>query len=398
MTLRFGLPLLAATLAALPLLACRAAAQSDARISGPVMHDNIAVYFVHGNSAPGPVPDTLQEALAKGTVEVLETGNVRELKIRNTGDAPVFVQFGDIVKGGQQDRVLTVSMLLEPKSDPVPIGAFCVEQGRWAARGKEDAKRFALSEAIMPSRRAKIAMAVPEADLQSFARSITTAPRSVANANEPSASASPRTGAAPIEQRRISDASPGRGGGQGEVWRSVSAVQSALSATLAAPVASEASRTSLQLSLEHDRLKAAQQGYLARLEPAGLKDDDVVGVVIAVNGQVSSADVYPSNGLFRKMWPKLAKAAATEALSAKPKPVANDGSGTVGGSDTAPVAAAAPALDVVARFLADAEAGRPMERSIAGLAKLETREADKSLRLEARNASGAFVHRNYLAK
>ena len=37
-----------------------------------------AVDFAHGPSAPGPVPLTLQEALAKGSVHVVETGEVNE--------------------------------------------------------------------------------------------------------------------------------------------------------------------------------------------------------------------------------------------------------------------------------------------------------------------------------
>ena len=33
------------------------------QISGPVVHENLAVYFIHGASANGPVPLTLDEAL-----------------------------------------------------------------------------------------------------------------------------------------------------------------------------------------------------------------------------------------------------------------------------------------------------------------------------------------------
>ena len=38
------------------------------RISGPIVHDNLAIYLVHGSGAGGAAPLTLQEALAKGTV------------------------------------------------------------------------------------------------------------------------------------------------------------------------------------------------------------------------------------------------------------------------------------------------------------------------------------------
>ena len=65
----------------------------------------------------------------------------------------MFVQSGDIVKGGKQDRVLTVSLVLPPRSGRIAIAAFCVEQGRWSARGKEDVKTFAGVATAMPSPR-----------------------------------------------------------------------------------------------------------------------------------------------------------------------------------------------------------------------------------------------------
>src|SRR5215475_10509461 len=133
------------------------------RVSGPVTHANLTVYFIHGTSAPGKAPLTLEEALAKRNVEVRETGNVNQLEIENRGNEPVFIQAGDIVKGGQQDRTLMVSLLMPPKSGRIPIASFCVEQGRWSARGKEDVKTFASSSGHVPSRDMKIAMQAPAA-------------------------------------------------------------------------------------------------------------------------------------------------------------------------------------------------------------------------------------------
>jgi hypothetical protein len=152
-----------AACASLALIASSAAANADAehRLSGPVVHENLAIYFVHGAPASGPVPLTLEEALAKNTVNLRETGNVNRLEIQNVGDDEVFVQSGDIVKGGQQDRVLTVSLLLPPHSGRIPIAAFCVEKGRWFARGNEDARRFSSAAASIPTRDAKIAMKAP---------------------------------------------------------------------------------------------------------------------------------------------------------------------------------------------------------------------------------------------
>src|SRR5262244_2706714 len=156
-------PVAAAAFAALGVQSGPALAEQGVRLSGPHAHDNLAIYFVHGPSAAGPVPLTLAEAVAKGVVEVIETGRVNDLEIENRGSEQVFVQAGDIVKGGKQDRVLTVSFLLPAKSGRLPIASYCVEQGRWSARGAEDQKRFSSAGEAMPSRSALLAMAAPAA-------------------------------------------------------------------------------------------------------------------------------------------------------------------------------------------------------------------------------------------
>ncbi|MGH6814890.1 MAG: ARPP-1 family domain-containing protein, partial [Hyphomicrobiaceae bacterium] len=93
-----------------------AGANERLRISAPVVHENLTIYFVHGPSASGPVPLTLKEALLKGNFDVHETGSVTQLFVENRSDEEVFIQAGDIVKGGRQDRVLTISLVLPPKS------------------------------------------------------------------------------------------------------------------------------------------------------------------------------------------------------------------------------------------------------------------------------------------
>jgi hypothetical protein len=67
------------------------------RISGPVTHENLTVHFIHGPSAAGKVPLTLEEAMARKLVQVRETGNVNELEVENLGNDEVFIQSGDIV-------------------------------------------------------------------------------------------------------------------------------------------------------------------------------------------------------------------------------------------------------------------------------------------------------------
>ena len=324
-----------------------ALAGPDDRIRGPVVHENLAIYFIRGQSQPGPVPLTLAEALTAKLVRVHETGQVSQLSIENLGDQEVFVQAGDIVKGGQQDRVLIVSLVLPPRSGRVSIGSFCVEQGRWSGRPGEDVKTFTTATAALPSREAKLRIA--------------------------------GTPSAPVPVRGVAPgqlpASPQQG-----VWNAVAEVQQKLSRTLGAPVASPRSQTSLQLSLENEKLKEAQRAYVTALQAAG-DQDDIIGYVFAINGKLNSADVYPSNGLFRKMWPKLLLASATEALGEKGK-----------------AAGEPPTTEAVSAFLAAAEAGKAEERKLNAHAQLERRDGDKALYVTATRADGRFVHRNYLAK
>ena len=338
----------------LALVTMGAARADDYRVTGPVVHDNLAIYLVHGKSAAGPVPLTLDEALAKRSVKVHETGNVNELQIENLGNDEVFVQSGDIVKGGQQDRVLSVSLILPAKSGRINIASFCVEQGRWTARGKEDVKTFATASAVVPSREAKIAMKAP---VPAFAGSL------------------------PVGGVRMSLAASETSARQQEVWRKVRSVQDKLSNNLGSAVNAPASESSLQLALENEKLKDAQAAYIKALQRAGETDDDIIGYVFAVNGKFNSAEIYPSNGVFRKMWPKLLQASTTEAIGHKNAD-----------KETAPAAEAALA------FLDAAAGGKASERPLPADVRLETRDADKLFFFETRRTSGAWVHRSYLAK
>jgi hypothetical protein len=119
---------------------------SDYRLSGPYTHKNLSIFLVHGkNTIKGKSFLTLQEALVQKKVVVYETRSVNELSIQNFSDEDVFVQSGDIVKGGQQDRMIGVDLIVPPRSGKLPISAFCVEHGRWSGRGNERASEFSSS-------------------------------------------------------------------------------------------------------------------------------------------------------------------------------------------------------------------------------------------------------------
>ena len=261
-------------------------------------------------------------------------------------------------RGASAVRFDNANAVTDLRTLPADLQQFCVESGRWTARGNEDVRQFSSAAAAMPSREAKVAMRAYVA---------TAAPPAGAAASAVSAYAG----------------GAGAGESQQEIWALARKTQDSLSRSVGAPVAAPASPSSLQLSLENEELKQAQAAYIAALRGAGESGDDIVGYVFAINGKINSGDVYASNALFRKMWSKLLAANVTEAISVK---------------EASGVAAPPPPVKDVEAFLAKASAGATTERAINASVHLATADGDTSLYAETRRADGSWVHRNYLAK
>src|ERR1044072_8014734 len=104
-----------------------AANGSAYRLSGPYTNKILTVFLIHGKDQTNKTFLTLQEALAQKKVRVYETKDVNELAIRNLSNQDIYVQAGDIVRGGDQDRMISVDFIVPPKSGRMPIAAFCVE-------------------------------------------------------------------------------------------------------------------------------------------------------------------------------------------------------------------------------------------------------------------------------
>jgi len=243
-------------------------ALASLELTGPYVYQNLAVFAVHDrNTAHHEEILTLEEALAQKVVTVEEIGQVNQLVASNKGKHGVYLQSGDIVKGGQQDRVLQHDTLLPPGSRKVPLDVFCVESGRWHGRGGEPARHFASSSASLMSKRQKMAVKVA--------------------------------------------------GNQGAVWESVAAAQADIGGKLGHSVHASESATSLQLSLEDKKLNTTVDDYVRAIEKQMPQQSDVVGYAVAVNGNVDSVDVFASPNLFGKMKGKLLKSSAAEAVATK---------------------------------------------------------------------------------
>jgi hypothetical protein len=309
----------------------------DYKISGPYTHDNLTIFLLHGkDTLTGKNILTLQEALEQKKCVVHETKNVNELSVENvSADVDVYVQAGDIVKGGQQDRILSYDMILSPKSGKVPVASFCCESGRWRQRGGEAVGRFEASANVANSKELKVAA-------QSAMK------------------------------------------GQDLVWKKVKEAQTKLEKNVGQKVENSASPTSLQLTLEDKKLLEEVEKYVKALTKAPEGKGDVIGYAIAINGKVEAADVYGSNSLFLKLWPKLINGSATEALTEKEKDKKFD---------------AAKAEDVK-KFLADVVTGKRTEKDLTKRVKTVCAEDEKNLFLETRDndKKGEVIHRSYLKK
>src|SRR5258708_29061428 len=132
-------------------------ASAEYRISGPYTQENLSIVLIHGNGG-GRNYLTLKDAVAQKKVVVSETKKVNELAVENVSGEPVFIQGGDIVKGGQQDRVISNDFVLPSKSGKVPVSAFCVEHGRWSQRSGEKVHLFESSMHMISTKELKMAV------------------------------------------------------------------------------------------------------------------------------------------------------------------------------------------------------------------------------------------------
>ncbi len=236
-------------------------------VKGPYVHRNLAIYLVLGEVVESEAPlCTLKRAMNEGFVTVHETEEVEELAIENkSADYAVFVQAGDIVQGGKQDRVITVDLLLAPSSGKLPISSFCVERGRWSRRGEESEEVFDDNPGKVMSKGLKLA----------------------------------------AKSRRA----------QGEVWNEVQELQGKLRRRVNSEVCSPESMSSLPLAVENDRVKQSTEGCIEAFMDLPGREESAIGFVCAVNGVLDSAEIYGFRSLFLDLWPDLLMAAAVEAAA-----------------------------------------------------------------------------------
>jgi hypothetical protein len=153
--------------------------------------------------------------------------------------------------------------------------------------------------------------------------------------------------------------------------------------SLGKSVTARASRSSLQLTLEHKDLHKAVAGYSKPLAGLLKGKKDVIGYAVAINGKVSSADIYGSAVLFNKLWPKMLHAAVVEAIAER------------NGKKSAPVN-----TEAVNTFLTEITTKPVVVTKVTKRIQLTQHEAKNTVLFETRDLvhQMRIIHRCYLAK
>jgi hypothetical protein len=305
MVLVCGLIVMAAGNAGDPSLPATA---NDYKILAPITHGDLTIFPVVSDK----VHDTsnfitLDEGIRSGDVVVTEVGNlhstmrrrppyqvrpysgaeVNRLVLVNNSKHPLILLAGEVVTGGKQDRVVGKDRIVPAESDPVDLSVFCVEHGRWT----ETSAKFDTHASVMlqPSVRMK---AMAEKDQQKVWDEVGKS--RTAMASKAAAAAPPVSG--------------GSGGGAGGGAYSVQ--MNELSSTTSYAKARELGVVKQQVDSIVEPMQKSYESVIQQL-----RNQNAVGVVVAVKGHIVWADMFASSALLAKYWPKLLDSYATEALT-----------------------------------------------------------------------------------
>ncbi len=236
---------------------------SQCDLKKPVIHRNLTIIPVIGPKTSLSVL-TLDEALESKLLtikEVSQQGTVNTLAVYNESKSHVFIMAGEILAGAKQDRVLKEDALIPPNSGKVLVNAYCVEQGRWAHKSD---KFYSENKA------ANISVRQSARDM----------------------------------------------GTQGAVWGKVAETNRA--------VAADAPTQSLSSSFESEKVQKEKKEYSRHFIDIPGQYPGANGVIVLVNGKVLVADMFSSDDIFKKLWPKLYESYILEAISRQKSSVDSD--------------------------------------------------------------------------
>ena len=288
------------------------------RVLPPIESGNLLLFpVVRDAKGTGGSPFlTLDEGLKSGQVEITEAGKVRglvrprpspqvpdggtfrpypeppqpesrgdqvnTLVLVNNSERPLLLLAGEIVTGGKQDRVIAKDRIVPAGSEPINLGVFCIEPGRWT----EDSATFGAS-AKAPSHSLMVQPSVREKAMASNDQHEVW--NSVNGTIDQMAAVS-----SPAGQTGIPGPPPGARSNLGTTSYARAMQNTSVSAKVdeaAAPVMKSREKLLEQLRQEH-----------------------AVGVVVAVRGEIVWADIFSDSDLLARYWTKLIRSYAAESL------------------------------------------------------------------------------------
>jgi hypothetical protein len=279
------------------------ATANDYKILAPITHGDLTIFpLVSAKVHDTSDFITLDEGIRSGEVVVTEVGNlhstmrrrppyqvrpysgaeVNRLVLVNNSKHPLILLAGEVVTGGKQDRVVGKDRIVPAESDPVDLSVFCVEHGRWT----ETSAKFDTHASVMlqPSVRMK---AMVDQDQQKVWDEVG---KSRASMSAAVVAAPPAAG----------------GGGSGGNAYAIRELDSTTS------YAKARENKAVQEQVE-SIVEPMQKSYESVIKQ--LRNQNAVGVVVAVKGHIVWADMFASSALLAKYWPKLLDSYATEALT-----------------------------------------------------------------------------------
>jgi hypothetical protein len=276
--------------------------RAEWRLGSPLTHKNLSVFPVLADdAAAGKDLITLEEGLRSGKIVITELGadgrsrainrrrisddaEVNRLALTNKSGKALLLIAGEIIVGGKQDRIVGHDCIIEASSTPVPLDVFCVEHGRWSG-----GSAFGRDAGVGSGSSGGVGRGSGGGDGSGAgigALTGTIAPMALPNVRE-KAQASKN---------------------QSEVW-------SAVAETVT--VTDTATETVNLTSVYKDKRVNTKLGSYELAFNGRLSGGNIVGVVVAVGGEIISADVFANHSLFRAYWPKMLKSYALEAVSTK---------------------------------------------------------------------------------
>jgi hypothetical protein len=289
------------------------AVSGDYKVLAPISHGDLTIFPVVSSryhDTSGFI--TLDEGIRSGEVVVTEVGNlhsgmqrrppysqrpysgaeVNRLVLVNNSKHPLILLAGEVVTGGKQDRVVGKDRIVPAESDPVDLSVFCVEHGRWV----ETSEKFDTHASVMlqPSVRKK---AMADQDQQKVWDA-------VGESRQAMAAAIP---AKPIPNNSGTGMESVGGGFYAHNAEAVRDLNSTTS------YAKARENTAVKQQVE-SIVGPMQKSYESVIKQ--LRNQNAIGVVVAVKGRIIWADMFASGSLLDKYWPKLLESYATEAMTA----------------------------------------------------------------------------------